>query len=404
MTQLQIYNEDKSKPNDPTINCRYNERLVLHLVRTQKSASKASLARMSGLTAAAIGGIITSLQRKGLVEPAGKFQGDMGQPATLFRLVPEGAFGLGLSINRGSIETLITNFIGEKVTSRKHDMILPEPHVVMDIVSRDIAELREQLGEEFNNRIVGLGVAQPFHLGSWPHESAEWHSWRNFDLNEQIKVSCGIQVFGENDANAAALAELVYGLGQVNEDFVYFYFGSAMVASLGGGVVLSKEIRRGFTGNAGDIGLMPCPAGKLAKTEAGETTNLISRVSLYSLAQHLASSGARVDSHEEFTEAAVEYEAEVNTWLADCAEALKYAMQGIQAVVDVPVIVFDCEDRDKAIVGKIVEQLDAQLSAINHPSQPMPLVRLGTLGSKAAAVGAATLPLNHYFSLKPDQK
>ena len=404
MTQLPILKDDKS--NNPIISCRYNERLVLHLIRTKQSASKANLARMSGLTAAAIGGIITSLQKKGLVEPAGKIQGDMGQPATLFKLVPEGAFGLGLSINRGSIETLITNFIGEKVTSKKHEMILPEPDKVMEIVAQDIAELREKLGQEYQTRIAGLGVAQPFHLGAWASEHTNWQSWRNFDITEQLSASCKLPVFGENDANAAALAEMVYGLGQTHSDFVYLFFGSSMVTSLGGGIVLGKEFRSGFTGNAGDIGLMPCPPGKLPHRQSKDShiPVLNSRISLHSLAMHLANCGASVNTPEEFSEAVNQYEADSNVWLDDCVEALEFAAQGIQSVLDIPAIILDCEDRDKGIIQKIVDKLASRMSAVRGTTRPMPEIKMGSLGSKAAAVGAATLPLDYHFSLKPDQK
>lgn len=95
--------------DNPIQSCRYNERLVLHLLRISPHASKATLARVSGLTAAAIGGIISSLIQKGLVMKTGKRQGDLGQPATLLKLCPEGAFGIGVSINRGSIETILIN-------------------------------------------------------------------------------------------------------------------------------------------------------------------------------------------------------------------------------------------------------------------------------------------------------
>jgi len=349
--------------------CRYNERVVLHLLRLHKSLSKAALARRTGLTPAAIGGIMSSLLSKGLVHAAGKVQGDMGQPATLFKLEPEGAFGFGVSVNRGGIETLVINFVGEKVASKKHTLILPDPQSTLAIALQDIQDLFESLKPQNQERVAGLGVAQPYNLGAWPSGQVDWESWNEFDLAAELKNHINVPVFSENDGNAGAMAELVYGFGESQNDFAYLFFGPPLVKSLGGGLVLDGDCRRGFTGNAGDIGLMPVPKSVLpTSTEDGDVsvTFLSTRASLHSLAQYLKHCGAAIKNQQDFALAVKNYPDNFDEWLADSVVALELAVQGIQAVLDVPYVVLDSEDEDAEIIKALVQALENRLASACH--------------------------------------
>ena len=93
---------------------RYNERLLLQALRRTEPASKADLARLANLTSTAVGSIIASLGEAGLIEFTGRrLEGQRGQPASLIRLDPRGAFGIGVRLDRTSIETVLVNFAGE---------------------------------------------------------------------------------------------------------------------------------------------------------------------------------------------------------------------------------------------------------------------------------------------------
>ncbi len=56
-------------------------------------------------------------------------------------------------------------------------------------------------------------------------------------------------VFKENDGNAAAIAELFFGIGREENDFLYVFIGAA----LGAGAVIGGESLRGSSGNAADL-------------------------------------------------------------------------------------------------------------------------------------------------------
>ena len=82
--------------------------------------------------------------------------------------------------------------------------------------------------------------------------------WGCYALREQLQLRLeqehGIDAFVliENDANAAAYGEAVYGGGNAFRDFMMVTLGTGV----GGGIILDRKLYRGPNGTAGEIGFM----------------------------------------------------------------------------------------------------------------------------------------------------
>jgi predicted NBD/HSP70 family sugar kinase len=59
-----------------------------------------------------------------------------------------------------------------------------------------------------------------------------------------------LKIFIENDANAAAIAEHLFGIARHSQDFVFVFAG----IGIGGGLFLNGKLYRGNNGYAGEIG------------------------------------------------------------------------------------------------------------------------------------------------------
>ena len=97
------------------------------------------------MTGTAVGSIIASLADAKLIEFAGRTEGQRGQPASLIRLDPRGAFGIGVHLDRMRIETALVNFAGDVLGRRSHDTLLPPPADVLEIVRHDIDAMQALL-------------------------------------------------------------------------------------------------------------------------------------------------------------------------------------------------------------------------------------------------------------------
>jgi glucokinase len=102
-------------------------------------------------------------------------------------------------------------------------------------------------------KIQGIGIGCPGVVSTKKGivESApNLPGWKNVKLGPIIKNKFGYKVHLENDANAAAIGELIFGAGKKIDSFVMVTLGTGV----GGGIVFSKKIFRGEFGAAGEIG------------------------------------------------------------------------------------------------------------------------------------------------------
>ena len=380
---------------------RYNERLLLQALRRTEPASKADLARHANITSTAVGSIITSLGKAGLIEFTGRrLEGQRGQPAALIRLDPRGAFGVGVRLGRTSVETVLVNFAGAVLARTSYDMLLPHPNEVLDFLTRDIRSMLQLLTRDERERLAGVGIAQPFNLGSWLRElglpSDTFRAWDEMDFPAALGRALALPVFNENDGNAAAIAELFYGCGRQRNDFIYLFLGPA----IGSGIAVDGDCLRGVSGNAGDIGVMPVPPSRLpsAPQPAGQWDILLSRASLNALTRHLRYTGEPVGTRAELEACVARRLPAVDEWLEDCVDALAPALRAMLCVLDVPVVVLDA-DIDAGLLDALIERLHATMTANAPESRGVPALVRGTFGTDAGAIGAATLPM--YFNFSP---
>src|SRR5258708_998713 len=104
-------------------------------------------------------------------------------------------------------------------------------------------------------RIRGIGICSPGPLD--PHTGVVINPpnlpcWRNFPLAESIRNLYRVPVQVENDANAAALAEVKWGAARGYRNVFYLCIGTG----IGTGIVSDGEIYHGRTGAAGEGGHM----------------------------------------------------------------------------------------------------------------------------------------------------
>ncbi|MCP5241557.1 MAG: ROK family transcriptional regulator [Zoogloeaceae bacterium] len=378
---------------------RYNERLVLQMLRRAGEASRADLARRTKLTNTAVGSIVQSLEEGDLIRFGGRRSEGRGQPSTLISLNPKGVFGVGVRLDRGSIETALVDFGGEILARRVHDRALPSPEQTLEIVRQDIDAVLDVLGPAERGRLAGIGVAIPFNLGAWPSRlsltAPGLQAWDEIDFAFELGEATGLPVFSENDGNAAAIAELFYGCGREADDFIHLFLGPV----IGCGVALEGDCLRGVGGNASDIAVMPVPPSRLpsAPPSDGKWQLLLSRASLDALARHLRHWGETASNQADLTRLIKAHHPAVEEWVDDCVEALTPAMHSALCMLDVPLIIVDA-DVDAGLIDSVMQRLAASLRETAPEARHAPQIIRGSFGSDAGALGAASLPMFFNFS------
>jgi glucokinase len=102
-----------------------------------------------------------------------------------------------------------------------------------------------------HNNVLGLGVGMPGVVDAHGcvHHPPNIAGWTSVPLQAILSERLGIPVAVDNDANAAAMAEVRYGTPPSNT-FVYITLGTGV----GGTIIVNGKVFRGATGGAGEVG------------------------------------------------------------------------------------------------------------------------------------------------------
>lgn len=103
--------------------------------------------------------------------------------------------------------------------------------------------------------VLGLGVVFPGHIRSGEGVCITTSNlsagFEGYPLKNKLEERFdGIHIFVDNDANAQAYAEFVYGAGRGSTDMIFVTISTGV----GAGIIIDKKLYRGITGTAGEIG------------------------------------------------------------------------------------------------------------------------------------------------------
>ncbi len=161
------------------------------------------------------------------------------------------------------------------------------------------AALREAIGGvKEENKILGIGVGAAngnYYKGTI--ERATNLKWKGIiPLAEMLREEFNIPAIITNDANAAAVGEMVYGAAKGMKDFIVITLGTG----LGSGFVANGQLLNGKHGIAGEVGhtsVNPagrwCNCGKRGCLETYVSATGIKRTVYKLLADHLEPSELR---------------------------------------------------------------------------------------------------------------
>ncbi|USU06685.1 ROK family protein [Sphingomonadaceae bacterium OTU29LAMAA1] len=356
----------------------YNLRTVLQAVRLNRDTTRVAIAQQTGLTAPTIANITGRLIDMGLVRNAGRMQGGRGQPALRLQINPEGAFGIGLNIDRDHL-TLVSLDLAGQVRSRvTREVAFAMPDDVSAFV-RDVLDDVIAQGGVDRDRVLGVGVAIPDDLGRirLPHQPAGYDKWNEVDLAALLKI-VPWPIHHDNDAAAAAVGEAEYGTAFDNPSFFYLLIS----AGLGGGPVIDRSYHRGANARSGEIGLMPDITGRPGAT-------VQDTVSLSALLARMEAEGFADPTVADLAGDDAGLEDVVAGWLADAVRALTAPLVAINCLLDPDAILIGGR-LPMPLIDRLAAGLTAALDAVPQPSRAkiMPAV----MAQDAPAIGAAILP------------
>jgi predicted NBD/HSP70 family sugar kinase len=176
-----------------------------------------------------------------------------GRRPALLETVPDARHAVSLYVSRDRLEASVFNWkLQEKATHA-------EPFPNKDTAEQFHARLLRCIDAVISQSdmpvasLSGIGVAM---IGPLDYQNGvllnppNFHELTEIPIRNWLAEAYGVPVYVENDMNAAAVAELLFGKGKGLRSFLYV----GVTNGIGAGIVQDGRLFRGFAGYAGELG------------------------------------------------------------------------------------------------------------------------------------------------------
>ena len=366
----------------------HNQRVTLQAIRAAGGPiTRAEIAELTGLTAPAIANITKRLLNEGMILKAGRQLGGRGQPATKLVVNPDGAFSIGVNIDRDHIAFVALDFLGNVRARECREIHFAMPQTVTAFFREQVAKVvaEKQIDIE---RLAGIGIGIPDDLGRVPvaNRPDAYQVWSEIDVATLFAEILPVPVYVENDAAAASIGEMQFGHGLRTRSFVY----TIISAGLGGGLVIDGHYYRGADGRSGEIGCLP------VRDENGRPCTLEDQVSLYALYDYLRKAGIQVSTPGDLETLSEGGMARVNVWLDRAADTLFEPFLVMSCAIN-PEAHFIGGRLPACYIDQLCARLNRKMASYSSRIKSIAPIRRADLAEDASARGAGILPFNDRF-------
>ena len=380
-----------------------NRKRMLRLLTSKRELTIPEISRELDISIPTISKNINQLKGEGLVEEAGVSSSSGGRRPKLIKFIPDAyySFGIEFSVER-QVRIILTN-LDSKIIA---ESILQDPD--FNDIDALMQEVYHQVGSVLLDskipaqKVLGIGFSLP---GTTDEETGLLKiapnlmkrsivKLRNLDFTKYESLF-RLPLFIENDANAAAMAELTLGIAKVMQNLVFL---SILSYGIGGAIVVGGHLYQGKNKRAGEFSHMKisshgrrCFCGRRDCWELYASLNVL--VTMYR-----EQTGKTISSVNDFFALLKKYErAAVEVF----DEYLDHLATGIQNIILI-------QDPHYVIIGGILslfeefflEPLQEKVFVENsfYDRTDVQIV-CSTLKEDASILGASLLPLERIFSL-----
>ncbi len=366
-----------------------SERSMLALVHRAGVMSRADLTRASGLSAPGAKGLIDGLVERGLLRLGPPTSRGRGQPSATVSLAPAFAYCFGLSIMVDGYSLALMDFAGSVLDQ----CFVPAFPLALDFVAAQVQRdadrmLRAQGVSPESVFGIGLSMTGP-RIGSGSRVNPPLSldaEWAETELDRFFAERLQRPVWMDNDANCAALAECLFGVGREYADFVYLHVTDGFAA----GLVTEGAVLRGAHGNAGEMGRLFALTG-------------MPRPTLESLRQQLVAEGHDLPDLHTMLDRYDPAWPQIDRWVWEVQRSVTVAVAASVALIDPRAIVFGAR-LPPDLAYRLIAGVEFERNPRRGTGSPNPVLLVGEVTQQASTIGAAALPFReHFFSAAAEQ-
>jgi glucokinase-like ROK family protein len=292
---------------------RINQMAILRFVQRNEPASRGDIAQACGLSNSTVSTLVSELMEMGIVKNVGEGPSIGGRRPVVLGINEQAGHVIAVDVGSTTITCGRVD-----LHAKIHDKLViktpKDPAESLSATVELVARLHQQALATESPVVLGVGVATAGYVrpSTGIVVSASNLGWRDVDLGHHISAATGLPTQVDNNANAAALGELYYGLGAGVDNFIYVAIGNG----IGAGLVLDGELYRGARNGVGEVGHIAvaqdgprCNCGRIGCLESLASGSAIEQMAQTALLQwepgeRTAAEPAKITAKDVFQRAA----------------------------------------------------------------------------------------------------
>jgi predicted NBD/HSP70 family sugar kinase len=370
-----------------------NRRRIVDALRQRGVASRADLARTTGLSRSTVSTIVADLLEAGLateredgVPPSQ--EGHTGRPPVMISLDSSAGLAVGIDFGHRHLRVAVSDLSHTVLaeTWGEIDVDHSAEHG-LDAAAEFVANVLDEAGAD-RSRVIGAGMGLPAPIDratGTVQASSILPGWVGVDAAAEARRRLEMPVEVENDANLGALAELVSGAGQGRSDVAYI----KLATGIGAGFISSGRLHHGVGGTAGEIGhTVLADGGPVCR--CGNRGCLETLASTRAITQLLSTSRGEEVTTRRLLELSAAGDAAAQRLIGDAGRAVGVAVANLCNLLNPECVIVG---GDLSAAGDVL--LDPVRSSVRRNAIPNAVEQLevvpGVLGERAELLGALAL-------------
>jgi predicted NBD/HSP70 family sugar kinase len=363
---------------------------IFHAIRRRPGLSQRDIVEATGADKSTVSAVVQDFEAMGLIERGANRAGKRpGRPGEAIILSPQGGLLVGVHPRPQQLTYSVSGLDGEPLTTLARPMTLDAAEFGAEVAA-GIAAITAAVGRSVEEvRAVGIAVPGLVRSDGILTQSPNL-GWRDINLKTLVGAHVTAPLFVDNNANAATVAEFMFGVGFDLGDFAYVESGSGV----GAGLFLDGALYRGALGFAGEFGHTKIvPHGRLCR--CGGQGCISAYVSDYSIMERLRQRGRSVLNRDDVLTLAADGDAVTLDALAEAGHHLGVGLANLVNLLNIQL--FMLGGGLEAFAPYMRASAEAAIRELSLPS-PAAGVRLET--SHVAARGGIALALEGCTSLR----
>ncbi len=228
-----------------------NRRLALNLLRREGGLSRGELAAKTGLSNAAITGLVSELIEEGFLKEGESTQSTGGRKPVLVELDYAARYSIGLKLMSDRLEAVLTDLSTEPIATAVIALPNVEPSTVAEASKQAVEQLIPDTARR-REKLIGVGLAMPglIDVEHGVCRISHRFGWHDVPIASLLAEQVHVPVWVDNDVNAFAIAQQLFGAARRRSSALVLIIGTGV----GSALIFHGQIHRGARFAAGEIG------------------------------------------------------------------------------------------------------------------------------------------------------